>query len=65
MCAFLQTINNLLSRLTVADNRSSIDKYGSAIVGRIAKTKGRRDQITTEEMRTIIKEKDLAMAKVN
>nr|XP_054759073.1 uncharacterized protein LOC129265106 isoform X2 [Lytechinus pictus] len=57
------SLNNLLTRLTVADNRSSINKYGSAIVGRISKTKGRREEITSEEMRAILKEKDIAVAK--
>ncbi|XP_030854862.1 formin-like protein 13 isoform X2 [Strongylocentrotus purpuratus] len=57
------SLNNLLTRLTVADNRSSISKYGSAIIGRISKTKGRREEITSEEMRAILKEKDIAVAK--
>ncbi|XP_071504986.1 uncharacterized protein [Diadema antillarum] len=57
------TLGNLLSRLTVANDKSSIDRFGSAIVGRISKTKGRRQQITSEEMRAILKEKDMAVAK--
>ncbi|XP_077991697.1 uncharacterized protein LOC144445925 [Glandiceps talaboti] len=57
------SMNELLSRLTKADGGEDIDKYGYVIMDKISLTKDRKKRITSEEMRAILDERDIALAK--
>ncbi|XP_038072294.1 mirror-image polydactyly gene 1 protein-like [Patiria miniata] len=57
------SMGDLLARLSVSDTGPEIAMYGKSILGQINKVKSSKGRIVAEEMRTIIQEKDAALAK--
>ncbi|XP_070576611.1 mirror-image polydactyly gene 1 protein-like [Ptychodera flava] len=57
------SMGELLTRLTRADGGEEISKYGHVIMGKIGLTRDRKKRITSEEMRAILDERDMALAK--
>lgn len=59
-----QDLEELLNRVNNADSALSIEHNGAAILERLQMAKERRAKITSEEMRTVMEERDAAFARV-
>ncbi|XP_022087630.1 mirror-image polydactyly gene 1 protein-like [Acanthaster planci] len=57
------SMGDLLARLSTSDTGPEIAMYGKSILGQINRVKTSKGRIVAEEMRTIIQEKDAALAK--
>ncbi|XP_077864735.1 mirror-image polydactyly gene 1 protein-like isoform X2 [Saccoglossus kowalevskii] len=57
------SLSELLCRLTKAEGSEDVDKYGHVIMSKIELTRDRKRRITSEEMRAILDERDVALAK--
>ncbi|XP_071962833.1 uncharacterized protein [Antedon mediterranea] len=57
------SVSDLLGKIKHAESGQEVDRYGSSIIDKISNTKDRRKHITSEEMRAIIHERDVAIAK--
>lgn len=60
----LQDLEELLNRVNSADSALGIERSGATILERLQKAKERRAKITAEEMRTVMEERDGALARV-
>ncbi|XP_063040469.1 mirror-image polydactyly gene 1 protein isoform X2 [Engraulis encrasicolus] len=56
-------LEELLNRVNNADSALSIERNGAAILERLQMAKERRAKITSEEMRTVMEERDAAFAR--
>ncbi|XP_037398138.1 mirror-image polydactyly gene 1 protein isoform X2 [Pygocentrus nattereri] len=56
-------LEELLNRVSSADSALSIERSGMAIMERIQKARERRSKITSEEMKTVIEERDSALTR--
>lgn len=56
-------LEELLNRVNSADSALGIERSGAAILERLQKAKERRAKITAEEMRTVMEERDGALAR--
>lgn len=56
-------LEKLLNMVSIADSALTIERSGMAIMQRIQKARERRFQITSEEMKTVIEERDKAITR--
>lgn len=59
-----QTLSELLEKVKSADSGRVIEKYGKEVVERLEQLKRSRGRIVSEEMNSVIQEKDNAIARV-
>jgi len=53
-----------LNRVNSADSALAIEQSGAAIIEQIQRARERRSQITSEEMKAVIEERDAAITRV-
>ncbi|KAI4882940.1 hypothetical protein NFI96_015611, partial [Prochilodus magdalenae] len=56
-------LEELLDRVSSADSALSIERSGMAIMERIQRARERRSKITSEEMKAVIEERDIALTR--
>ncbi|XP_026142286.1 mirror-image polydactyly gene 1 protein isoform X1 [Carassius auratus] len=56
-------LEELLNRVNSADSALAIEQSGAAIIQQIQKARERRSQITSEEMKAVIEERDAALTR--
>ncbi len=61
---FGQDLEELLNRVNSADSALAIEQSGAAIIEQIQRARERRSQITSEEMKAVIEERDTALTRV-
>lgn len=61
---FGQDLEELLNRVNSADSALAIEQSGAAIIEQIQRARERRSQITSEEMKAVIEERDAALTRV-
>lgn len=59
-----QDLEELLNRVNRADSALAIELSGAAIIEQIQRARERRSQITSEEMKAVIEERDTAITRV-
>lgn len=59
-----QDLEELLNRVNSADSALAIEQSGAAIIEQIQRARERRSQITSEEMKAVIEERDTAITRV-
>ena len=65
MMAYFQSVKNVLVEMTnPGAAATTIRQNGGVLLNAIEARQSRRQEITTEEMRAILEDRDLAMAKV-
>ncbi|KTG43613.1 hypothetical protein cypCar_00001249 [Cyprinus carpio] len=57
-------LEELLNRVNSADSALAIEQNGAAIIEQIQKARERRSQITSEEMKAVIEERDAALTRI-
>lgn len=60
----VQDLEELLNRVNSAESAIAIEQSGAAIIEQIQRARERRSQITSEEMKTVIEERDAALTRV-
>ena len=63
MCIF-QSVKNVLAELVGTDSAADIRQSGGVLVNTIEARQSRRGDITTEEMKAVLEERDSSVAKV-
>lgn len=61
----VQEVEQLLQCVCDADSVQQVEQYGSALVQRLLAARQRRKEITAEEMKAVMMERDVCVAKVS
>lgn len=64
VCSCVQDLEELLNRVNSAESALDIEESGAAIIQQIQRARERRSQITSEEMKAVIEERDTALSRV-